>query len=408
MTKKQVDGKWKKLEHSLIPYTDSPKEMIECIKELYGIYDSSLLVWLGGLFDRDIGGFYYSNSARDGEDFFPDIESTGQAVAILEATGLISSYNDIPEWMRLRIAGFICSCEDPESGYFYNPQWSKELTDSKLPRRARDTRWAIELAEMCNFDITYPTAFTQIKSGNMSNMDFLKSDAALIDHLDSLDWEHRFYRNMDYITNIADAIVAAGHGETLIKYIEAKRDADGGVWGADRLNRFDQLKTIGAVLWIYFAASKPVPDAMKIFDFAIKSFDEDELDGISYTCARLSTIKLLLRVLTEFGGKEEVRLVRDMVSIVVAELHRIIPITVEALKKFKKPDGSFSWMPEGSSPTSHSMPVAKENSYEGDVNATLLAISVAKKITEILTLSDEIIPIFSSENMISFEESIRD
>ncbi len=409
MTKKQLDGKWKKLESALIPYTDSPKESVEYIKELYNFYDSSVISWLAGLFDSEIGGFYYSKSARDGENFLPDIESTGQGVSLLELYGFISSYNDMPEWMRLRIAGFICSCEDPESGYFYNPQWSKAMTDKKLPRRARDTHWAIDLAEMCNFDISTPTAFSRISGGDTSSVNFLKSEERFKEYLDSLDWQNKFYSSLDIVTNIADEIVGAGYGDILKDFVNSVRDPKTGVWGSDYgLGVCGQLKCTSGALWLYNTLKVPIPDPEKVFDFALHSFDVEGDGGISFVCARWTTIKLLLKVLTEYGGKEELRLVREMVKRVVEELPRIIPITLKDLSMFKKPDGSFSWSESGSASTSHGMPVAKENSFEGDINSTLLATSVTKKLIGIITLSDEILPIFSGDVAASeFENGIK-
>ncbi len=407
MTKKQIDGKWKKLESALIPYTDSPKETVECIKELYAVYDNSLLSWLGGLFDMDIGGFYYSNSARDGEEFLPDIESTGQGVALLEVTGAVASYDDIPEWMRSRIASFICSCEDQESGYFYNPQWPKTVVDEMLPRRARDTHWAMELAEICNFNIAQPPAFSRIKSGDTSKVKFLKSKEEFTKYLNSLDWDGNFIRSMDTIVNISDEIISAGLGDVAMEYVNSLRDSESGMWGVGRMSPYDQLKTTSGVLWFYNSFEKPVSEPMKIFDFTLSAFDLPGDGGISFVCARWRVINLLLKILAEYGGKEEVRLVREMVGRVVRELPRLIPITADALRRFKHSDGSFSWSESGSASTSQRMPIARKNTFEGDINATILATSVVKKLIGIITLSDEIIPLFSNEDMITFERAVR-
>ena len=83
MTRKQIAERWKRLELALPQGNCNKEEIISSLKSLYSLYDPSMLGWLGGLFDREIGGFYYSNSARDDENFFPDIESTGQAIGIL-------------------------------------------------------------------------------------------------------------------------------------------------------------------------------------------------------------------------------------------------------------------------------------------------------------------------------------
>ena len=35
------------------------------MRKLYDVFDEKIYIWLAGLWDRDIGAFYYSESARD-------------------------------------------------------------------------------------------------------------------------------------------------------------------------------------------------------------------------------------------------------------------------------------------------------------------------------------------------------
>ena len=100
------------------------------------------------------------------------------------------------------------------------------------------------------------------------------------------------------------------------------------------------------------------------------------------------------------------RSARNIIQKIIDNSSKIIPITVDMLSEFKKPDGSFSYTRKYSSCTSQSMRVAKEKCEEGDVNATLLATSVLSKLLSSIVPSQELIPIFSSEDMKLFESSV--
>ena len=49
------------------------REIDAALEELYALYDRKVIDWFAGLWDGEIGGFYYSVSARDHEGFLPDI-----------------------------------------------------------------------------------------------------------------------------------------------------------------------------------------------------------------------------------------------------------------------------------------------------------------------------------------------
>ena len=75
-------------------------EVVKAYQELYSIHSDKICSWLGGLYDHEIGGFYYSNSARDNEYveldgvkhyFLPDIESTHQATNLLKSSGMLDA-----------------------------------------------------------------------------------------------------------------------------------------------------------------------------------------------------------------------------------------------------------------------------------------------------------------------------
>ena len=64
----------------------------EAIRDMYTLYKPEMIDWFAGLYDVEVGGYYYSNGARDNEkisyqgkvyDLRPDTESTEQALRFI-------------------------------------------------------------------------------------------------------------------------------------------------------------------------------------------------------------------------------------------------------------------------------------------------------------------------------------
>ena len=75
------------------------KSITEAVADFYSIYTDRIYEWLGGLWDGEVGGLYYSNSARDNEPYFPDIESTSQAFNFLNSEGIVDKFDAYPTKM---------------------------------------------------------------------------------------------------------------------------------------------------------------------------------------------------------------------------------------------------------------------------------------------------------------------
>ncbi len=118
-------------------------EAERALREHYELFDDRLYRWMAGLYDPEIGGFYFNECARDTEGFLPDIESTKQAITFFQLVGLTTEYGSLteayPEWMRAQINGFARGLQDSEDGYFYHPQWGKDVVSSRI---GRDLMWA--------------------------------------------------------------------------------------------------------------------------------------------------------------------------------------------------------------------------------------------------------------------------
>ena len=81
----------------------SGEAIVDALKDLYTIYGEELIDWYAGLYDPKIGGYYYSNSARDNESYagvtlLPDLESTYQVLSFLSKSGMLdyTSFLSLP------------------------------------------------------------------------------------------------------------------------------------------------------------------------------------------------------------------------------------------------------------------------------------------------------------------------
>ena len=79
------------------------KEVSDAVRKLNTLYDENIYKWLASLWDGEAGGFYYSISARDNEGFYPDMESTAQAINNLTSNGIISETTPVPRAMQKKL-----------------------------------------------------------------------------------------------------------------------------------------------------------------------------------------------------------------------------------------------------------------------------------------------------------------
>ena len=118
----------------------APAEVIAALREAYSFYsDDKLIGWMANLYDPEIGGFYYSISARDNEPFRPDMESTNQILSILTGNGAIKDRsNELPEDIVKKIVKFVRDMQSPKDGYFYHSQWAQDKSLLNTDRYGRD------------------------------------------------------------------------------------------------------------------------------------------------------------------------------------------------------------------------------------------------------------------------------
>ena len=138
------------------------------VKDFYETFfaPEKIIRWWAGLYDPERGGFYYANSARDTEGFLPDMESTLQIVQRFrpfDQNGDLAAYLG-PE-ITAKMIRFYQTKQDPEDGYFYHPQWPREVSRARVMRYTRDLDWATAVLRWLHAAPLYPTAVDRAGDG---------------------------------------------------------------------------------------------------------------------------------------------------------------------------------------------------------------------------------------------------
>ncbi len=393
---------------------DGAAEFVAALRDLYSLYKPEMTEWYARLYDPEIGGYYYSNSAKNNGTvtyqgvtypLLPDIESTNQSLNFLVSSGMLKNYGkELPAFMREQILGFIKGCQDP-NGYFYNPQWPKSLTDSKTSRRSRDLGWSESILSYFEEKPYYTTPNGMQGSGIRSASHItpplshsvavavskavptatvtnknLQDKASFEAYLASLDIKNLSYHVGNELTSQNYEILerdrqlkAEGAGyslmDILISWLNKNQNPETGHW--HHTSNYYGVNGLLKISGIYNAAKVPLPNAKAAAQSAIDAITSDEKMGAVVDLYNTwFSIQNILNNLRKYGTEADENLADVIVTDLRAKASAAILKSKEKIAVFQKPDGSFSYTPSYSSNTSQGMPVALPNSYEGDVNAT--------------------------------------
>ena len=280
----KFNEKWEAFRDEVNRRGGNGDEVTAAMQAHYALYGEELYLWLASLYDKDVGGWYYSVSGRDNEPFLPDIESTQQATNLMLVSGLIDDTSDLPERMREQIIAFLKSLIDPEDGYIYHPQWGKEINDS---RRGRDMTWAECLSNQYRFSYPYPTALERLKAGNAEGSakkvasaetaPHLKSRSAFLEYLEKCNWETDAYFSGNLVAAQKPEIIAAGLVDTAIDFLNSKQDKSSGLWGVQR--GYMAINALLKISAFYTETASVFPNAEKAAATAIECLTCDEVCG---------------------------------------------------------------------------------------------------------------------------------
>ena len=351
-------------------------KLADSLDRLISLFGTDTMLWFARLYDPEAGAFYYSNSGRDYEGFGPDLESTVQGLRCVEDKGMIDRYNcslkdALPASMIKKLTDFTKSCADPD-GYYYHPQWGKSIN---VQRRGRDLTWARQIYDWFGEKPPYPTAVELISEKRTEESaalpDYLKSKTAFYAYLDSLDFNNKSYPAGNTLNAQCQQIRAAGLTEVCCEYLIAHQNPKNGLW-EDNIS-YSSVSGLMKVAGFFSGAGMALPNIKLALDSCIEMALSDELpDAVTYVYNPQSAVCSLSAAMKKIGDTENAEYIRKRFQ------ENIVPLidkTYEKLSRFRKPDGSFSYLQNRSVCKSQGAPVSLYLENEGDVNATTIAMS---------------------------------
>ena len=398
---KRSEPLWQRLRDKTCP------EFVSAMRGLYSIYDADLPEWFASLYDKEIGGFYYSPSARDNKtvvfkdktyDLLPDIESTWQALDFVKNSGIAEGYNDayldfIPKPMQKKLHDFAYDMQDPD-GYFYHKQWGKDITVSRRGRDLGSGRGVIKV--FCGT----PKYTSVIDSGPKSEEtlvpDHLTSRSKFIDYLDSLDIPNQSYHAGNTLSSQFGQINRCGLTDVCIKYLNELQHPDTGHWHTE--TNYYAINGLMKITVFYKNAKVLIPNAKKGAFAAIDAISSDEpctaITQIWNTWYAARNIISTMRLFGEEGN--------GIANEILAELHRVsAPALIKTAEKtlpMKKPGSSFSYGIDYPCIVSQGSPVCIPHLPEGDINATVMASHMMTNVVfTALELGEYEIPLYGKE-----------
>ena len=337
----------------------------------------SVLSWLASLYDPASGGFYYSLSARDTEGFLPDLESTYQAIYLLQLGGMYKT-GPVPEEIMPReiqdgFVRFAESLQDEADGYFYHPQWGKKIGAS---RRGRDLMWAKGLiGKFGGGRYKYPLPEERIARNKVETEEKGAVDLAIpecftsrnkfIDYLDSMDFENGGWGAGNELNAQGAQIQAAGFTDIAREYVAEKQNKETGLWGKG----LNYMATNAAMkLSSRFNSEHPYPNFDKMLESVIYIIKNE---GIPiYITDVWNPLVTINQAKGTYGGIKGMP--EELTKKLFDALPEIIRISVDNSLLFKKSDGAFGYNRLQGQQTSQGA-IVSTGVNESDVNATLAA-----------------------------------
>lgn len=380
-----------------------PQDIMDAYEAHVKSYDLEVLDWIASLYDNETGGFYYSRSARDHEGFLPDLESTAQAMSFIEsvavgAKDIVATDSLYTDTMRENVVDWVKDMQDPDDGYFYHPQWGKNIGSSRL---GRDNGWALAILSRFGESPRYKTAAERLGSskslsaaaaGGMTLMsvtfpDCLASEELFEEWLDSLPWETNPWSAGHQISSVSSLIKAAGYADVCAEYIYSKQNLETGLWGSTELHNNDPEKTTGG--------SMKICGALNTFGYKYR-YPEKALnsivpllleDTVPNNVTYLYNLWVTLSSLKSNMGSD---MPNEWYTILYEHGAEMIAKTSQRNRVFKKPDGGWSYG-RNSSPAKSQGVTVSLGLAEGDVNGTGIAhTGVTSAMRNVMGLKNDV------------------
>jgi len=416
---------WKKLEEEVNAMGGSGAEFVDAMQDFYSIYSDRVIEWYAGLYDYKGGGFYFSTSGRDHDGYLPDIEATLHSLGFFEKFEGVSNYKDpVPEWMRVQTGKWVKGLQDP-NGYFYHPQWTREMIDGRLNRKGRDLNYGLGVMYSLGFTPTYDTplghkgdgllpdgtpapacaACTPVSDGVEAKP---ASTVVFPEHLESVANFKKYLENNqetletkpyvmgNMIANQISQIKArdrmlreAGETESLcellIEWFNRRQNPETGHWyhfngdpSNARLNAYEGNNALLKIMDVYNQCGAEVAHPLKAARSAMQAIASTVYPAT--VCDMYNTwfaVNMVVMNIAKYSTRTEAEK-RELITTIRRELIREAPAYIREMKpkmiRFRRADHAFSYLVGGTSIMSQGMPVALKGYDEGDTNASCIVI----------------------------------
>ncbi len=353
-----------------------PEGILNELKKADELCGKEILTWLASLYDPQSGGFFYSLSARDNDGFFPDLESTYQAIYLLQLGGMYETgavpEDIMPGVIQDGFVKFAMKHQDESDGYFYHDGWGKKINNS---RKGRDLLWAKGLLGKFGGKPKYLLPEERIaksketpdekKEAAPEIEERFSSEEKFIEYLDSMNWDSGGWGSGNTLAAQLTQIKAAGLYEIASEYLREKQNKETGLWGKG-LN----YAATNAAMKIspFFTPASPYPNFDRMLESVIYIVKNEGIPVyITDVWNPLVTINQAKSTYGGFNGMP-----RELQDRLLDALPEIIRISLENAKLFKKFDGAFGYNRLTGQRTSQGMTVSTGEN-ESDVNGTLAA-----------------------------------
>ncbi|MBO5316325.1 MAG: hypothetical protein J6B48_07855 [Clostridia bacterium] len=346
------------------------------LKKLVDIYDEKMYIWLSELWKPRIGGFYYSPSARNNEGFLPDLESTGQALQFIHDSGLCPDYKDIPEKIKMKMISFARELQSAEDGFFYHPQWGKDIPTS---RRGRDLVWANGIIQKLGGTMKHPSPLDSQAKAAPKRAEHLSDIRAFKKYLSEFEEPNSKYYVKKHSYPLGNLLASQGAqikaaGSEFIlcvkDFLDRHQYSHNGLWEEE--TDYDPVNGLMKISTLYSMLGLELPNAEQALKSALNvALKPDGANRIVFIYNPLCAMKEAINSITLSRGAEYADNIR---KIILNSAPEVISAARNKVLRFKKNDGSFSYCPDRSADKSQGVPVAIPNTNEGDVNSTKISL----------------------------------
>ncbi|UJF33923.1 hypothetical protein [Paenibacillus hexagrammi] len=273
--------------------------------------------WLAGQYDPASGGFYYARSSRTISGLMPDIESTAQALNILERCGLLGA---MPAEMKKRMVQFFQNKQDPATGYFYDANAHMRDDEVMVARAISYSTGALrKLGSQPLYELPYDAAEAPA---------YMESPDTYIAWLRSVDLSNswrgcdRMSTSCVYVRQLTPLERQAAYLEAAFPFFEEIQDKVTGLWGEG--SRYERISGTFKLHLFYDQFDVPLPRENNIYASLLECLRSDEAGDMCYI-------------------RNPIHLLSYMkLSVPDAELVEILRITCDNMRRLLREDGGFS------------------------------------------------------------------